>query len=366
LVAVHPQYARAVVIDEAEAARELEGLHDRLLAGAVVVDGEDAMAAEVVAGDDVARAREVPTGPSAASSEFELSLGMDASLVHADTSAARNAETDTSRLLSACRDWLLDPPPGPGGPGGAAGVLAVPRDEEPVCEFSHNNSLIAGLFSTLFPTGFASPTEGSVPAAYSRYLLQHSSGRFGGDHRLVLVLFDQLQRHASCRAAAARLKGDVQSRQAFTALVTEPGFNAALAAACADPTAPASKALSKRLSTIVQLTAGKIPFSTQGRASVLSKLYSMYQVRLAGLPLAGFVCPHWSAAARGVACLPACLLAWRTCVRYRVSCSSMGPHRCSRRLLPARLRRRMSYACTCPVTRRAQRWTKAVFSSICH
>jgi hypothetical protein len=117
-----------------------------------------------------------------------------------------------------------------------------------------------------------------MPLSHSSYLMRHSSGRFAACHNLVFCLFDQLQRHAACTQAAARVRGDAPSMQAFTSMVSEDGFAARLAAACADPSAQGSKNLARRLGSVLQLTASKVPFSREARTAVLSRLYALTQL----------------------------------------------------------------------------------------
>ena len=161
-------------------------------------------------------------------------------------------------------------------------IIGVTRDADAVNEFTSNRELIAGVFPWLFPVGWCSPKEGSLPPSLVRHLLLHSSTRWAQDARFILLAFNQKMRHEACRQAGVRVTNNSAAKSGFSSVVGVPDFGTRMTAAVADPKSEDAKYLVRTLAPLVQLTAASVPFSAQSRAAVLSKQYAFCQ--LFGLP----------------------------------------------------------------------------------
>jgi hypothetical protein len=169
------------------------------------------------------------------------------------------------------------------GAGSEPPIIGVTRDANATNEFTNNRDLISGAFPWLFPVGWCSPKEGTLPPGLVRHMLLHSSTRWAQDVRFILLAFNQRQRHAACREASVRVCGGTPQAEDFRAAFVDPNaMFLRIQRANDNPKSDDAKLLVRTLSPLVQLTAASVPYSAQSRAAVLSNQYALCQ--LFGLP----------------------------------------------------------------------------------
>jgi hypothetical protein len=324
--ATHPAYAD-IVVHDSEAVRErLLKLPDHLMSQVHIVSEPSALDVQAALGGDVAHARDPgmmdpdqwqpPSGdggggdmegtapggaghgapgahggpdamevdsegaPGAPAQSRGLVFTWDTSLVCPDPVAVTDA--DDVRLIAALHGMLCPTKAAATDADRGPPIIGVTRDAQPVNEFTSNRDLIAGVFPWLFPVGWCSTKEGTLPPQLVRHLLLHASTRWAQDARFVLLAFNQKMRHEACRSAGVRVASDSAAKLAFKGEVERPDFQDRMEAAVANPKSDDAKVLVKTLAPLVQLTAASVSFSAQSRAAVLSKQYAFCQ--LFGLP----------------------------------------------------------------------------------
>ena len=141
-------------------------------------------------------------------------------------------------------------------------------------EFQQNDFIIGGSFPMEFPLGVPDTyAVGHLPAHVSRRLLQSYLPQFERCTEFIFYAFNQLVRHAASRAVAYRAKAGDKYLLRFQELVDDPGFDAMLQAAEADPAGPEAHKLLRVLMPLVSSTSKKVPWSPGERASELPRLY---------------------------------------------------------------------------------------------
>ncbi len=142
--------------------------------------------------------------------------------------------------------------------------------------------MLYSAFPHLFPLGKGLRKTGSVPQKDVQHILYQWHGKFAGCIRLVFLLFDQFQRHATARQVHATVKSNKSSLDAFSNLIAETGFRERLERAKNDPDAPESKALLSKLTPHINIINRKVPYTTAERSAALGHLLNM--VRYYGPP----------------------------------------------------------------------------------
>ncbi|MEZ0208826.1 MAG: DUF6570 domain-containing protein, partial [Candidatus Paceibacterota bacterium] len=94
----------------------------------------------------------------------------------------------------------------------------------PICEFSQNDQLFLMAFPHLFILGKCLPSKGSFSPKYVRHLLLQHDGRFSQDHRLLFLLFNQLQRHRSIAGIHSRIKAKISEREHLQSILNDEDF----------------------------------------------------------------------------------------------------------------------------------------------
>jgi hypothetical protein len=111
----------------------------------------------------------------------------------------------------------------------------IRREKTPVNEFGNNRELIMGAFPCvfLFERGLTDP--GSVTTQHSRHMLQQFGCQFAHNHRLILLLFNQLLRHEVAREVAMSVENNFSAAHDFHRTVNSAAFRVELDAAQGKP-----------------------------------------------------------------------------------------------------------------------------------
>jgi hypothetical protein len=152
--------------------------------------------------------------------------------------------------------------------------------EQPVNEFTNNDGLYAQGFPHLFPFGRGIQCKGSIPTHVRRHLLRYYDNRFERSAFKFLV-FNQIQRHATCRSSR-RLLVKNKDFEKFSKMLKDPEFVTALESAVREPDKPESRLLALKLLKYVRIAGANVPYGQVERASVISRLMSMLHFH--GLP----------------------------------------------------------------------------------
>lgn len=151
-------------------------------------------------------------------------------------------------------------------------------------EFTDNDLIIYGTCPHLFLLGKGlQGRKGSINQNLTNLLMRFFDSRFERDHRLIFLLFNQLQRHEAARAVSQLgVKNCSKSIKDVIDYVTSTTFQAELTEAVAKPDGKASKKIQRILGPHLRVAGGHIPYSPSARAKCLSELYAM--VNYLGLP----------------------------------------------------------------------------------
>jgi len=153
--------------------------------------------------------------------------------------------------------------------------LLIQRSALPLNEFTENDRLFYSAFPFVFFLGRGLQQAGSVPEAAFRHLMQQYTNAGACCARLLHLLFDQRQRHATTVQTAVYVRANPGSFQAFAEMQADPTFLAQLREAAQYPNRPASIALAKRVLKVVAVVAPKIPFTSAARKASMPKLLSL-------------------------------------------------------------------------------------------
>ena len=154
-------------------------------------------------------------------------------------------------------------------------VLQIPISSDPFNEFEANDMLLYACFPHLFLLGKGLLQKGSVPTKAIRHMMFQFHGRFASNLRLIFCLFNQLQRHAVCRAVAAKVKTNPASFTEFAKWVADPTFVEQLRRAQKNPTSRDAKELVKLIRPHISIYDSQIPYSIGQRTSSMGHLYAM-------------------------------------------------------------------------------------------
>jgi hypothetical protein len=157
-------------------------------------------------------------------------------------------------------------------------------NDTPINEYGGNDQLLLGTFPHLFMLGRKMPAgfQSSVTPDFRKMLLRYWDGRFAKNHHFLFLLFNQLQRHKTAGAIAARVRSSPGQVEEFLDLVTQHSFNYHLAEARDHPDGPMGEKLAKQLAPLIRVIGAKIPYSAGERAAALPKLIAYSH--LFGLP----------------------------------------------------------------------------------
>ena len=149
----------------------------------------------------------------------------------------------------------------------------------PMYEFTDNSELLCLAFPYLFTLGRCYPYAGSLKQKYVQHLLLQYDQRFSQDHRLLFLLFNQLQRHKSSYGIHARIRSnpaDIASIEEM--LDKEPNLfrgqppENVMAEFESDPE---FRGRVMRLLRFVEIGGSKVPYSPAESKSNLTRLSSM-------------------------------------------------------------------------------------------
>ncbi len=118
----------------------------------------------------------------------------------------------------------------------------VTRSREPIKEFSSNNKIILSSFPSLFMLARGIFNKATLITNVIQHMMFQFNCRFAKCHRLIFLLFDQLQRHTVARIVSTRVKSDPVSME--------------------------------KLGNIA-LSCSKVPFSKQARKAGIAKLEAL-------------------------------------------------------------------------------------------
>lgn len=154
-------------------------------------------------------------------------------------------------------------------------TIKIGRENTPFNEFIENDRLLYSSFPFLILFGRGILSKGSLSEEATRHMLLQFGGQFSLCHRLIFLLFHQLQCHAATRVVNSRVKCNPESFNDFVNWINEPDFVEKLKAAAKDPLAPSSIALLKKMEPFIQSCASRIPFSSTQRGASIKNLLAL-------------------------------------------------------------------------------------------
>ena len=156
----------------------------------------------------------------------------------------------------------------------AVQTLDVPRDTAPLNEFVGNGKHLMEGFWYLFLLGRGlTHFEGSINASATRHLMLQYSNRFQRDSGFVLILANQLQRHAVLRGVSMLVKN--QRSEEFVEYANDPNLSAELEEAASDPNGPMARKVMRKILPLVAVASRPVPWGAVERGSCISKLLAM-------------------------------------------------------------------------------------------
>ena len=322
----HPAYA-GINVDELDTPDEraaLQRLPETVNAAAEITSDETALALQAVATADVAGIREArDPGATSATSAPEAAAGGNAD-VASDLGVTAEQQRDgpgvptlralgysmvvsrngglrggsdvhtvavrAVRVLMAAEEQTAGGGngggAGDGGDGGDAVDVDVPAEHAasaPLSEFQNNRAALAGAFPSTFPTGKVAPKEGTLHPDVVLHLLMQFTGVPAQNPRLLLMLADQLRRHAAAVAVAARVDSTPEAVDVFTKARESPEFRAKLERAAEELPADATPALQRAhqklqrevlapLAHVLSFSSSRVPFHPAQQRMGVSQL----------------------------------------------------------------------------------------------
>ena len=127
----------------------------------------------------------------------------------------------------------------------------------------------------MFFLGKRVSTSGSVRKSTLQAWLNHRSMRFEHEAQLLLLLFNQMQRHHVCRDVSATVRACPKHVEAFNSMVAEPDFLQRLQHALDSPDMPDAPKLVSESEMSVLMSGRDVLFSPAQRHTAVSQLHSM-------------------------------------------------------------------------------------------
>jgi hypothetical protein len=165
---------------------------------------------------------------------------------------------------------------------GSVHKVEITRKDTAIDEFSNNKELFLGSFPWLFLFGDGIPGHGSMPTTFNSFILQHYKQDFAQCPKLIFLLFNQIQRHATARVASAKVNSSKKGINKFMDTINSPNFDDQLQAALKSPESQYAKKLMNQILPNITTAGAKIPFGAIERREHLYELHSL--VQFYGLP----------------------------------------------------------------------------------
>jgi hypothetical protein len=160
--------------------------------------------------------------------------------------------------------------------------LQVPRNQDPVNEFTSNDELFYAGFPITFPLGHGLRKPGSVPKKDGLHMLTQHSRTVVKEPMVIFVLFNQDQRHSVLRSIAAKVRADSASFDRFTTIVNAPNFQSRCDESARNPNGTVAKQLLREILPLVRVAGADVSFGPVERARAACDLYA--NCRRFGLP----------------------------------------------------------------------------------
>jgi hypothetical protein len=152
--------------------------------------------------------------------------------------------------------------------------LQVPRNQDPVNEFTSNDELFYAAFPITFPLGQGLRKPGSVPQNDALHMLSQHSRTIVNEPMVIFTLFNQNQRHSVVRNIAAKCKADASSFLRFSEIVNAPNFQSRCDEAARNPNGNTAKQLLRQILPLVRVSGANVPFGPVERARAACDLYA--------------------------------------------------------------------------------------------
>ena len=169
-------------------------------------------------------------------------------------------------------------------------IRSAQISNEPINEFIHNKSLIAGTFPHLFPLGFVTKSESLKPDEVEHILRQFTSV-FAEESRFIFLLFNQLQRHSAAQSVSVSLKNQENGFLQFNNLLHDREFLDALNRSIelgnplrtlsveeVSEARQAREMVFRNAYPVIRFSGQTVPYSSMERSSNLSKLYALTEM----------------------------------------------------------------------------------------
>ena len=150
------------------------------------------------------------------------------------------------------------------------------RNLHPVNEFEENDFAIAGAFPTIFLFGQVYCSQGSLSMTKTKHLLQQFTNIPARSRELLLVLFDQKQRHAVSQGISTNVKGNNRKQfDRYVEIVKSDKFKKLLCKAIEKPNSKAPKRVMKIITPILNISGCEVPYGPSERSLTITNICAM-------------------------------------------------------------------------------------------
>ena len=160
--------------------------------------------------------------------------------------------------------------------------LRVPRNQDPVNEFTSNDELFYAAFPITFPLGCGLRKPGSVPKKDALHMLTQHSRIVVKEPMVIFVLFNQNQRHSVVQLISAKVKADESAFRRFSEIVNAPNFQSRCDEAARHPNGTGAQQLLRDVLPLVRVGGAQVQFGPVQQARAACDLYA--NCRRFGLP----------------------------------------------------------------------------------
>jgi hypothetical protein len=282
--AIDPAYADIDIDTSPEARSALESFNDQLLdpEGVLLVDNAKDMLLDAATDSNIARQepftqQQQPSEPDNGDDDVVVDadesedaaeeIAFERIFVHPPVQTplteGRDVLRAVDRLVNGADEGVNDP-------------VSVNVEGTAVNEFGDSDLYFNGSFPFLFMFGQGvAPGSSGISAKQLRHMLTQADNRFARSSAFIFTVFNQMQRHAVCRAVNLKAKGGQASMERFMAIIEQGDFSERLLAALQDPESPQAKALAVSVLSVARVPGANVPWSGLERKSAMCKLLAI-------------------------------------------------------------------------------------------
>ena len=174
--------------------------------------------------------------------------------------------------LEAIQAAVFPPDAGRAGPSAVQPDVQLPREADPICEYTHNSIIIQEAFWFLFPTGRALKTNGILSVQQSRHMLLFWDGRCGCEKQLIFALGNQLQRADVTAGVTAAWRNHPELSRRFEELRQRESLEDDIAEAVRAPKSRKAREVIRDFFPLLGFAGRNVRWSRQQRGGLVSNL----------------------------------------------------------------------------------------------